>query len=581
MSLVYFILLLGGLIFFHELGHFLVGKLLGVRVLKFAVGFGPSIPWLHFTKGETEYSINVFPLGGYVRFFGDDPTEDLPENERRGSFLWAPLWRRFLIVLAGPIFNLILPLLILFPTFLFQDETEPAVVGVVVKGGPAEQAGLRPGDEIVAIGDEPVGSWWEMEQLIAASPAQPLQVTLLRDGAQLDPVEVVPESVHRKIVPQLDMTQEVGRIQVIRTGIAAVIAVAPGSAGAAAGLRSWDRVVALDEREVTRWDQLERWLAAHPGPKAAVTIVRRDLTTKSAEGKGERLNFEVPLDPDAYGAVAGIRSAEMLVSEVELDGTLARQTGLLPGDLVLGVDGEEYRAWSFFVHRVRKAPDEPHELRYRRGPLHGWLRAVCGELLEAALPAESEPLAREVVRSFRLEKVVEKDEFNMERTVYPLGASNRPSYVDPELVPTPRRLSYAFRRTLKETWNVYQVTGLFIVGLFRGHLPVKDLGGPILIANLASKTSERGWGYFWTIMVWLSVNLGFLNLLPVPILDGGHLMFFTIEAIKRKPLSLRARQIATYFGLAFIVLLMVLVFKNDLERNWDDIMNFFGCQASW
>jgi regulator of sigma E protease len=109
-----------------------------------------------------------------------------------------------------------------------------------------------------------------------------------------------------------------------------------------------------------------------------------------------------------------------------------------------------------------------------------------------------------------------------------------------------------------------------IMGLFSGKVPLKELGGPILIGQLAAETEDRGWAYFFRLMVWLSVSLGLINLLPIPILDGGHILFLAIEGIRRKPVSLRTRQVATYAGFAFIILLMVLVFKNDIERS------FFG-----
>ena len=146
MSAIYFLLLLGGLIFFHELGHFLVAKLSGVRVLTFSIGFGPAL--LRKKYGDTEYKLAAVPLGGYVRMHGDEPDSVVPEDEREFAFNYKPLWKRTLIVLAGPVFNLILPVVVFFFMFLTHTQLYPAYIGAVTEGGPAWHAGLRAGDTV-------------------------------------------------------------------------------------------------------------------------------------------------------------------------------------------------------------------------------------------------------------------------------------------------------------------------------------------------------------------------------------------------------------------------------------------------
>ena len=127
-----------------------------------------------------------------------------------------------------------------------------------------------------------------------------------------------------------------------------------------------------------------------------------------------------------------------------------------------------------------------------------------------------------------------------------------------------------------ESLEAMRLTVLSIAGLFRGKVAFKEMGGPIMVFNLAGASSKRGWEFFFKIMAVLSISLGLLNLLPIPVLDGGHILFILIEAVQRKPISMRVRQTATYIGLAMVLLLMIMVFKNDIERNWSSISGFFG-----
>lgn len=596
MWFIYFVLLLGGLIFFHELGHFLVGKAMGVRILKFAIGFGPSIPGLKFRRGETEYSVNVLPLGGYVKFFGDDPTEELPPEERRGSFTYAPVWRRTLIVLAGPVFNLILPLLIFFPMFLLEDRHLPPVLAEIEVGGPADRAGLRSGDAIVQIGDEAVGTWWEMERRIAASANQPLDVHVLRDGRVVGPVRVVPEDVVVRRIDELDWEERKGRIQVKWAAIAPVVSVEPDSPAARAGLRTGDRLVGVAGVPLgdSSIEEALRLLRDHAGETVAVVASRsgfpaaeRRLAPRS-QAFWQPVRVELPVEPAEDGSVSGLRSAELVVGAVEPESTAARDLHVLPGDRLLAIDGRELRSWPQLVGALRAAPKEEHTVLFERGALWHAVRELTDEQARFVAGLVGAPAfdllrgavaggAPRVLAAFHLKPVGRGAErvpiFGVQSV---LGEDD---YIVPALVPIENRLWYASVRAIEDSWETTKLTVLTLVGLFRGRVPVKDLGGPLLIADLAAKTQERGWGYFFTLMVWLSINLGLINLLPVPILDGGHLMFFAIEAVRRRPPSLRTRQLASYVGLAIIVLLMAVAFKNDLERYWETIAHGAGCQV--
>jgi regulator of sigma E protease len=150
----------------------------------------------------------------------------------------------------------------------------------------------------------------------------------------------------------------------------------------------------------------------------------------------------------------------------------------------------------------------------------------------------------------------------------PLGARNRHAAVYPEPIPNEDRVRYALNRSWSRTKEIFIVTVAGIAGLVTGRVSVKEMGGPIMIYDIANKAGERGWTDFFGALAWLSMSLGVLNLLPIPVLDGGHLVLFGIESIRRKPLGRKGRQIASYFGLAFLLLLMVVVFANDFERKF-------------
>jgi len=343
------IIVLGVLVFVHELGHFLMAKLFGVRVDAFSLGFPPKL--LHKKIGDTDYRLSVVPLGGYVKLFGENPKDEVPLELQPVSFSHHPLWHRFLIVLAGPVFNLIFAALALFLVFTFSGipyfTTE---VGGVKEGSPAAQAGLQKGDQILSVGDQPVSRWEQLSLKIRQNGEQPL-ILAVRRGDRDFQVQVTP--------------QRMETADIFGGKVSAVII----------GISSGDTPA-----------------VEHVGPIRALTL----------------------------GVV---------------------YTGRLT-----------------------------------------WLTV--------------ESLYKLVVRE----------------------------------------------------------------------VPLKSIGGPILIAQMAGKQAELGASYLVQFMAALSINLFLINLLPIPILDGGHLFFFTLEAIRGKPLPLQHREMAQGLGLMLILALMILVFYQDILR---------------
>ena len=180
MNVLYFILLIGVLIFVHEFGHFVFAKLFGVKVLRFSLGFGP--PLLRFRRHETEYVVAWLPLGGFVSMLGSDPAEEVPEQDRDRAYFARPLWQRFFIALAGPLFNLVFPIAIYFLFYYSHATLPPATVGAVFPNTPAARAGLEPGDRIVAIDGQSVRYWLDLQGTVADAAGQELKLELERDG---------------------------------------------------------------------------------------------------------------------------------------------------------------------------------------------------------------------------------------------------------------------------------------------------------------------------------------------------------------------------------------------------------------
>lgn len=193
------VLVLGALIFFHELGHFLVARMLGIGVTTFSLGFGPKI--LGFVRGATRYQLSAIPLGGYVQLVGEGPEEELPEGfEAHQSFALRPPLHRMLVVAAGPIFNFVLAWIILFGVYAVAGKTELATsIGTVQAESAAEAAGIQTGDRITGIDGTPIHFWTEMTERIGANHGEPMDLTILRDGNEIH-ISITPRMAQRRSI---------------------------------------------------------------------------------------------------------------------------------------------------------------------------------------------------------------------------------------------------------------------------------------------------------------------------------------------------------------------------------------------
>jgi regulator of sigma E protease len=551
MDLLYPVILVSSLIFVHELGHFLFAKAFGVKVLTFSLGFGPKV--LKLRGRETEYCISLLPLGGYVKMLEATKTDVVLPEDRKRTFESLPMFKRIVIVLAGPVMNLVFPVLLYFAVFVGNGPFLPPTIGIVLPNHPADGK-LRPGDRIMAIDGQEVATFEEVKRIISSSPAKTLKLTVFRDNRHVD-VEVTTEETveHRELDAkrrELDITQRLGTIGIQPSAPAAVIGVPnPESPAYRAGLRTFDVITNVGGMPVRRFMDLTSALSENAGETLPVTYMRPVGVPGALGGLADMAVFEsgvVALTPDPAGTTlferTGIELADLYLAIVPQDSYLYN-AGLRPGDKILRLDDVEVPAWSTFCERVLAAPDKEHRLDYQSAR-DGRVRSGKFQI--------------------RREDFVDQHGQAVSRYVIPM--QHWIPLAPDERVEHPAPIRYAFQKAVQETVDVTHFTLVCIVRLLQGRLSLDSLSGPITIFEIAGEEGRKGPDNFVWVMALLSINLGLLNLLPIPVLDGGHLMFFAIEAALRKPLPLRSREIAHIIGMAILFGLMAIAFRNDVER---------------
>lgn len=449
------IVTLGILVTIHEYGHYWVARKCGVRVLRFSIGFGkPFKSWTD--RDGVEWAIAPFPLGGYVKMLGQEDIASVdrdatPQHQQHESFAFKPLWQRMAIVAAGPVANFILAIVVYWIINIAYGLTGVApVVHSVVEPSAAAAAGLRSGDEIVAV-----------------------------DGKET----IIWQQVTMELLSRLGETGDI------------TLTVKPGNGAGTMPVR-----IAVED-----------WLAseAAPDPLAALGIVQWDIP------------------PVIARVVAGGR---------------AEQAGLRAGDEILSVNEGRVRGWLHWVELVRSHPELDLNVVVQRGELP----------LQLTIRPEATTLDEGMV-------------------IGTIGAAVEETTLE-DLIPAElqRQVSYnpltAIGPALQETWDksvfVLESIKKMVVGL----ISVKNINGPITIAQVAGETASYGLDVYLGFLAILSISLGVLNLLPIPVLDGGHLLYYMIEGVIRRPVPERLQEIGLQLGLLIISGIMVLAVYNDVTR---------------
>jgi regulator of sigma E protease len=537
-TLLSFALVISVVVFFHELGHLLVGKAVGVKAIRFSIGFGPRL--FGFTAGETEYRISLLPLGGYVKFAGDNPYEEVAPEDRGRGFLEQPPWKKGVIAFAGPAANFALAVALYFVVFAAPHQDLAAKVGYVKPQSPAAQAGLRSGDRIVRIDGEPVEGWSALQEKIRAHAGQPLTMEVDRNGAR-ETLRIVP-AIHEETNPI--ETVKHGRIGISAVPRAAqVTVISPDSPAARGGLHTFDKVVKLDGSAIASWEQLQQQLAARAD---AVTL--DDTRPLPVQAPGGTLWSDKPMTvtlpaPEKAGAY-GLEASDLTLFAVQPGGA-ADEAGLQRGDRVLAVNGRPAFSWSDEVDgAIKAAGTQPVQMTVRRDGK---------ELIATVTPHLSK----------------DRDETGVLQDVPDLGAApDLNAFADAERIWVRYALADAARRAVGNTAGFVRAQTIGIVRIVTGHISSRAIGGPLMIADVARKAAENGWRELIVTMGAISVVLGLMNLIPVPVLDGFHVLTAFIEGIRRRPLSVRFREVANVVGIALLLTLMLYAFRNDAMRKW-------------
>lgn len=449
-SFLIFIVVLGILIFFHELGHFLVARLFGVGVERFSLGFGPRL--FGRTIGRTDYRVSLIPLGGYVKMVGDEPDAELPPEDEPYSFTHKHVAKRSLIVAAGPLFNVLLAIFIFTAVLFFVGL--PSIrpfIRSVEPDSPASASGLRENDLVTAIDGRRIQSWRDIDAMLTANDGAPLKITIRRDGEPLE-LQVTPKQV----------------------------------------------------------------------------------SAKNLFGDDIRY-FDI--------GISGVTELQAIVDKV-MDGMPAQKAGLQHGDQIVAIDGQPIERWMQMQAIVSNSKGRTLTFSVRRGE----------EILETRIKPEI---------------VQEKNPLGIKKNAYRIGI-RAPSMAVPEHDQMTIRLNLlqAAGEGLVHTWEMTKTTIYFFGKLVQGKIPMESIGGPIRIAQMAREEADQGLVRLLNFIAIISVHLAILNILPIPVLDGGHLLFYGFEAVLRRPVSLRMRETAQQIGIFLLILLMIFVFYNDISITW-------------
>lgn len=551
MDLVYFIILTSTLIFIHEAGHFACAKIFGVKVLTFSIGFGPKL--IRLRGKETEYCLGLLPFGGFVNMLESSKGAPIAPADRARTFEAQALPKRIAIVLAGPVMNLVFPVLLYSAVFLGDRLLFPPSVGSVVPGKAADGK-LRPGDRVLAVDGQLISTNYELQRLTANRSGQAMVLRVRRDGQEMD-ITVTPNEEVEALEPaELGLSRRVGRLGISARFPAPVIGVPrPDCPARRAGLRSFDRITAMNGRPVGRFVDLVSALSRNKGETVLVTYVRP--VPHVVGGLFEMAYFDT--------GVATLTPASRSTGSDDQEADVLERTGIEPSEMYVASVGPHSGEWKAGLRpgdRLAKV----NGVTRRTWPRFSGSASFAVEWSRDGQPGQG--------GTFQLQKEVGRDELGQPFERYVGSIGRWAPFAKDELVPNPNRIAYAVTRGVEETSRVIQFISVGLLRLVQGRIALSNVSGPITMYDVAGQAGARGTTYFLWAMALISLNLGLINLLPIPVLDGGHLVFLLVEAVRARPLSLRTREIASLAGMGLLVLLMLVAFKNDLDRRWDGIV---------
>jgi len=509
-KILIFVLFLGPLVFFHELGHFLFARLFGVRVEVFSIGFGPKL--LKWKWGETEYALSLIPLGGYVKMFGDDPLnkDEIEASERKFSFTHKGKWARFWIVMGGPLANFILAFVIFFFLLAGGEKVPEIKMGRLETTSQLYEKGLRSGDVVTKVNGHTVSS---PSDIALESSDGIKSLTVTRGGTDFDlNVGMGAEEFFEefsKFPPYFRKP-----ILVNAKGEIKGVMLSDGQA---------DLALSLD-------DLVNRL----PTNLALFNVALIDDQHEVAEELGKQDIGQIENLEQLFAM--GYRSLDLMV-EKTADGSAASKAKIEAKDIIISLNGQSVFAFEDLRRSLQESEEKSARIQLWRN----------GETVEVELVPEVKEIEG------KLTKLI---------GVYSAGEYVAPTYVTSQ----PKGIVESTTGAIARTWSSIVKTIEGFGMLLTGKVSLKTIGGPLAIGKVAHDSFHTSTTYFFQLMALISVNLGVINLFPIPVLDGGHIMFILIELFNRGPLSRRKMEVAQQLGLSILLMLMVGAIFNDFSR---------------
>lgn len=511
-KILIFVVFLGPLIFFHELGHFFFARFFGVRVEVFSIGFGPKIfKYLH--KG-TEYAISVIPLGGYVKMFGDDPFSEVPlsEEEKKVAFNHKSKWARFWIVFGGPLANLILAYFLYVGLLAGGEKVPETKIGVVSEKSELYQKGLKTGDILVGINDEKVLSFDDLN--IKGSIVETITVKRSDEKVKL-PINMELEPFINQFVEIVSLVKK--PIFINKTGE--------------------KYIVSLQQKPAELNESIEEITANFKGKAYLYKVSEKDgkfsVDTASESEivtqKGETLT-DVLKNLEFYPVDLSVRNVVMA--------SPADKAKIKKGDILININGVALKNFEELRQTLQGIEDG---------------KEVKVTVLSAG-KVEQRTLIPDV-------KEVEKKKVKL------IGVESAVEYIQPKLIVAKAdSFGEAVVGAFDRTWDGIVKTFSGYKKLITREVSLNNIGGPLAIGKVASDSLNISLSMFFRLMAIISINLGVINLFPIPVLDGGHIMFLIFETFNGGPLSRRKLEIAQRFGVSVLFLLIFVALFNDITR---------------
>lgn len=506
-----FFLFLGPLVFFHELGHFFFARLFGVRVETFSIGFGKKL----FQKkiGDTIYAFSLIPLGGYVKMFGEDllSKDEMPEEERPFAFNHKTKWQRFWIVFGGPLANFIMAFFIYFFVMLSGEKVPEVRAGIVPQDNILYEYGLRSGDLLSGVNGHKVSSVEDLN----FPESEVEKISVLRDSNEI--------VLSMNAISSKDFLDAFLKISpYMRSPLV------KGADGKIYFVSSSDKPVEKGF-EVLHYSETDNFYLFEVENE---NVKPSDIRSTPIELKLDRSNLVASLESQKYYPL------DLTVSSIVM-GSPADEAGIRQGDILLAIEGTKFSSFIELREFIQNNAKE-------------------GKSFKLSLVRDG------AVQKFDLSP--KKNEVEGVIT-YTIGVYSNLKWATPQMIETDSKGFVAsLTGAVEKTWGGIVSTLASFKKLITAQASFKSLGGPLSIGKVAADSFSASLSFFFKIMAIMSINLGILNLFPIPVLDGGHIMFIVLEVFNRGPLNKKTMIIAQQIGLSLLLMLMVVALFNDVTR---------------